>query len=67
MSGCVCAYLGLGGGWFAHADAMLCLDDLREWVWGSVESIPVYLREEDLREVRRVFRTLWTGALSVCV
>lgn len=44
----------------AHADAMLGLDDLREWVLGSrelgtLQSIPIFLRDSDLDAVRRTF------------
>jgi phosphoribosyl 1,2-cyclic phosphodiesterase len=44
----------------AHADAMLGLDDLREWVLGSrelntLQSIPIWVRDSDLESVRRTF------------
>lgn len=39
----------------AHADAMLGLDDLREWIWDSSITIPVYVRDEDFPAIERAF------------
>lgn len=39
----------------AHADAILGLDDLREWVFDLDKHIPVYVRDTDYADIQRVF------------
>ena len=39
----------------AHADAVGGLDDLRDWTNNAQESLPIYLRETDLKSVESLF------------
>lgn len=38
-----------------HADAILGLDDLREWVFDLDKPIPIYVRDIDYVDIQRVF------------
>jgi phosphoribosyl 1,2-cyclic phosphodiesterase len=38
-----------------HADAILGLDDIREWIFGDCTSVAVYARDIDMPELARVF------------
>ncbi len=54
----------------AHADAVGGFDDLRDWTNNSQESLPIYLREQDLDSVESLFyylvdRTKQTGGGGV--
>ena len=54
----------------AHADAIGGLDDLRDWTNNTQESLPIYLREADYKQVESLFyylvdRTKKTGGGGV--
>ena len=54
----------------AHADAIGGLDDLRDWTNNTQESLPIYLRDADYKQVQSLFyylvdRTKKTGGGGV--
>ena len=54
----------------AHADAIGGLDDLRDWTNNTQESLPIYLRDPDYKQVQSLFyylvdRTKKTGGGGV--